>query len=66
MGAIARRDIVALKVKRNVVEGLGVAINVEGLDVATGIVTILLGGLDLAEEVLREVGGCWARQFSNW
>lgn len=60
MGAVARRDVVALQVSTDVPEGDGVPVDVEGFDLVRGRAG--LGGeaglLELAEEVLGEVGGC--------
>lgn len=60
VGAVAGCDVVALEVEGNVVKGGGVAVDVESLYVAADVVAVLLGRLDLAEEVLREVRGRWA------
>lgn len=58
VGAVARRDVVALQVQRDVAERQRVAIDVEGAHRHRlgGAVVLLL--FELAEEVLREVGWC--------
>lgn len=56
VSTVAGGHMVSLKMEGNVVEGGRVAINVEGLYSRVKILAILLGRLDLAEEVLGEVG----------
>lgn len=60
MGAVARRDVVALQVATDVSEGNGVAVDVEGFDLVGRRAGFggEAGLLELAEEVLGEVGGC--------
>lgn len=50
-------DVVALEVQRDVFEGDGVAVDVEGADGGGGVLAGVGGLFELAEEVLREVGG---------
>lgn len=59
MRAIAGLDMVALQMKGNVSECLGVAVDVEGADGSGGVLAIAFGGLELAEEVLRKVRRSW-------
>jgi hypothetical protein len=55
---VARLHVVALQVQRDVTERDRVAVDVEGADGRPDVLAVLLGPLDLAPEVLREVGGC--------
>lgn len=58
VGAIAGLDVVALEVQRDVPEGDGVTVDVEGPDGVTRVLAGLLGALELGYKVVREVGGC--------
>lgn len=58
MRSIAGLDVVALQVEGYVLEGDGVSVNIKGADGAAYILACLFGLLNLAEEVLREIGGC--------
>jgi hypothetical protein len=53
--AVPRRDMVALQVQRNISECEGVAVDVEGLYRGGAVCAVLLGGRELAKEVLGEV-----------
>lgn len=59
MRAVSWLDMVALEVEGDVGKGLWVAINVEGADGAREVLAGLCRLLDLAVEVLGEVGGSW-------
>lgn len=56
--AVARRDVVALQVQRDVAKDDGVAVDVEGPDRGARLVAPLLGRLELAKEVLGKVRRC--------
>jgi hypothetical protein len=55
VGRVARLDVVALQVQRDVAEGDGVAVDVESADGGAGVLALELCLLELAPEVLREV-----------
>lgn len=59
VSAIAGSDVVALEVPRDVAEGGGVAVDVQGAQ----RFAFFFGG-ELAEEELREVGGCCEVQIA--
>lgn len=59
MRAVSWLDMVALEVEGDVGKGLWVAIDVEGADGAREVLAGLFRLLDLAVEVLGEVGGSW-------
>lgn len=65
VGAITWRNVVALEVATYVAEGDGVAVDVEGFNLLGWSSGLLCeaGSLELAEEVLGEVGWC-LRMFS--
>lgn len=52
VSAISRLHVVALEMKRDVLEGYGITIDIQGPYGAGQVFAILLGGLDLAFEVL--------------
>jgi hypothetical protein len=54
---VARLDVVPLQMQRDVAEGDGVAVDVEGADGGARVLAGFFCALDLALEVLREVGG---------
>lgn len=58
MRAVARADVVALEMQRYIVERRRVAVEIQRTDIA-GILALVLGGLELAEEVLGEVRGSY-------
>jgi hypothetical protein len=51
--------MVTLQVKRDILKGDGISVNVEGMNGACYVLAILFGLLDLALKVLREVGWRW-------
>jgi hypothetical protein len=55
MSAVAGLDVVALQMKRNIAECLRIAVNIKRTSCRTGILAVLLGLLDLTQEVLAEV-----------
>jgi hypothetical protein len=55
VGGVARLDVVALQVQRDVAEGDGVAVDVEGADGGVWVLALMLCLLELAAEVLGEV-----------
>lgn len=57
VGGVSRPDMVALKVKGDVFEGDGVAVDVESADGRGGVLAGVGCLFELAKEVLREVGG---------
>ena len=56
VGAVFGLDVVALQMQGDVSEGSGIAVDVEGLDGAARVLVVFLGVVQLAEEVLGEVG----------
>lgn len=60
MGPITWRNVVALEMAADVAEGDRIAVDVESFNLVAWIAGLLgdAGALELAEEVLGEVGGC--------
>ena len=65
MRTITRRNVVALEMAADVAESDGIAVDVEGFNLMVWTAGLLsdAGALELAQEVLGEVGRC-LRMFS--